>query len=211
MKRKMLIYLSLCAVLLISCSTGNSDDSNKSTDDKTTISESANSSTDESTEIVSNEDNTERISENVEGTVTIEQPVKEEETLPDDNEIADENMSQKVKDYILLGQVEKPAAEQLKWNAKFLEQVDIDSLYEKYVANGGNENDVEAVATYITENAPIASNWQEMFEEEINSIYGEKISKVEYLEGDLYTAYIIKGEKEVPYVTVNARTGYFHG
>ena len=211
MKRKMLICLTLCAVLLISCSTGNSDDSNKSTDDKTTISESANSSTDESTEIVSNEDNTERISENVEGTVTIEQPVKEEETLPDDNEIDDENMSQKVKDYILLGQVEKPAAEQLKWNAKFLEQVDIDSLYEKYVANGGNENDVEAVATYITENAPIASNWQEMFEEEINSIYGEKISKVEYLEGDLYTAYIIKDEKEVPYVTVNARTGYFHG
>ena len=211
MKRKILICLSLCAVLLISCSTGNSDGSNKSTDDKTTISESANCSTDESTEKVSNEDNTERISENVEGTVTIEQPVKEEETLPDDNEIDDENMSQKVKDYILLGQVEKPAAEQLKWNAKFLEQVDIDSLYEKYVANGGNENDVEAVATYITENAPIASNWQEMFEEEINSIYGEKISKVEYLEGDLYTAYIIKGEKEVPYVTVNARTGYFHG
>ena len=211
MKRKILICLSLCAVLLISCSTGNSDGSNKSTDDKTTISESSNCSTDESTEKVSNEDNTERISENVEGTVTIEQPVKEEETLPDDNEIDDENMSQKVKDYILLGQVEKPAAEQLKWNAKFLEQVDIDSLYEKYVANGGNENDVEAVATYITENAPIASNWQEMFEEEINSIYGEKISKVEYLEGDLYTAYIIKGEKEVPYVTVNARTGYFHG
>ena len=211
MKRKMLIYLSLCAVLLISCSTGNSDGSNKSTDDKTIISESSNCSTDKSTEKVSNEDNTERISENVEGTVTIEQPVKEEETLPDDNEIADENMSQKVKDYILLGQVEKPAAEQLKWNAKFLEQVDIDSLYEKYVANGGNENDVEAVATYITENAPIASNWQEMFEEEINSIYGEKISKVEYLEGDLYTAYVIKDGKEVPYVTVNARTGYFHG
>ena len=54
MKRKILICLSLCAVLLMSCSTGNSDGSNKSTDDKTTISESANSSTDESTEIVSN-------------------------------------------------------------------------------------------------------------------------------------------------------------
>lgn len=211
MKRKILICLSLCAVLLMSCSTGNSDGSNKSTDDKTTISESANSSTGESTEKVSNEDNTEKISENVEGTVTIEQPVKEEETLPDDNEIADENMSQKVKDYILLGQVEKPAAEQLKWNAKFLEEVDIDSLYNEYVANGGNAVDVEAVAKYVTENAPISSNWQEMFKEEINSTYGEKISKVEYLEGDLYTAYVIKDGKEVPYVTVNARTGYFHG
>ena len=51
MKRKILICLSLCAVLLMSCSTGNSDGSNKSTDDKTTISESENSSTDESTEI----------------------------------------------------------------------------------------------------------------------------------------------------------------
>ncbi|MDD7754370.1 MAG: hypothetical protein PUJ51_07685, partial [Clostridiales bacterium] len=72
MKRKILICLSLCAVLLMSCSTGNSDGSNKSTDDKTTISESENSSTGESTEKVSNEDNTEKISENVEGTVTIE-------------------------------------------------------------------------------------------------------------------------------------------
>ena len=150
----------------MSCSTGNSDGSNKSTDDKTTISESENSSTGESTEIVSNEDNTEKISENVEGTVTIEQPVKEEETLPDDNEIADENMSQKVKDYILLGQVERPAAEQLKWNARFLEEVDIDSLYNEYVANGGNAVDVEAVAKYVTENAPIPSNWQEMFKKE---------------------------------------------
>ena len=194
MKRKILICLSLCAVLLMSCSTGNSDGSNKSTDDKTTISESENSSTGESTEIVSNEDNTEKISENVEGTVTIEQPVKEEETLPDDNEIADENMSQKV-----------------KWNARFLEEVDIDSLYNEYVANGGNAVDVEAVAKYVTENAPIPSNWQEMFKKEINSTYGEKISKVEYLEGDLYTAYVIKDGKEVPYVTVNARTGYFHG
>ena len=110
MKKKMLVCLTLCSVLLMSCSTGNSDGFNKSTDDKTTISESENSSTGESTEIVSNEDNTEKISENVEGTVTIEQPVKEKETLPDDNEIADENMSQKVKDYILLGQVEKLAA-----------------------------------------------------------------------------------------------------
>ena len=50
-----------------------------------------------------------------------------------------------------------------------------------------------------------------MFKEEINGTYGEKISKVEYLEGDLYTAYVVKDGKEVPYVTVNARTGYFHG
>ena len=85
------------------------------------------------------------------------------------------------------------------------------SLYNEYVANGGNAVDVEAVAKYVTENAPISSNWQEMFKEEINSTYGEKISKVEYLEGDLYTAYVIKDGKEVPYVTVNARTGYFHG
>lgn len=76
---------------------------------------------------------------------------------------------------------------------------------------GGEVEDVSGVAAYITANAPIADNWQEMFEKEINSTYGEKISKVEYLEGDLYTAYVIKDGKEVPYVTVNARTGYFHG
>ena len=95
MKKKMLVCLTLCSVLLMSCSTGNSDSSNKSTDDKTTISESENSSTGESTEKVSNEDNTEKISENVEGTVTIEQPIKEEETLPDDNEIAGTSCSGK--------------------------------------------------------------------------------------------------------------------
>ena len=76
---------------------------------------------------------------------------------------------------------------------------------------GGEVEDVSGVAAYITANAPIADNCQEMFEKEINSTYGEKISKVEYLEGDLYTAYVIKDGKEVPYVTVNARTGYFHG
>ena len=76
---------------------------------------------------------------------------------------------------------------------------------------GGEVEDVSGVAAYITANAPIADNWQEMFEKEINSTYGEKISKVEYLEGGLYTAYVIKDGKEVPYVTVNARTGYFHG
>ena len=27
----------------------------------------------------------------------------------------------------------------------------------------------------------------------------------------MYTAYVIKDGKEVPYVTVNARTGYFNG
>ena len=76
---------------------------------------------------------------------------------------------------------------------------------------GGEVEDVSGVAAYITANAPIADNWQGMFEKEINSTYGEKISKVEYLEGDLYTAYVIKDGKEVSYVTVNARTGYFNG
>lgn len=211
MKKKMLICLSLCAVLLMACSNGNSDNSDKSSNDKATISESENSSTGESTEKAFNEESTENISENTEGSIIMEEPVKEEETLPDDNVVLDENMSQKVKDYILLGQVEKPAVEQLKWSAKFLEKVDINSLYDEYVVNGGNATDVEAVAEYVTENAPISSNWQEMFEEEFNTTYGEKISKVEYLEGDLYSAYVLKDGKEVPYVTVNARTGYFHG
>ena len=60
--------------------------------------------------------------------------------------------------------------------------------------------DVSGVAAYITEM---------LFEKEINSTYGEKISKVEYLEGDLYTAYVIKDGKEVPYVTVNAKNRVF--
>lgn len=210
MKRKMLICLSLCAVLLMSCSTGNSDGSNKPTDDKTTISESANSSTGESTEKVSNEDNTEKISENVEGTVTIEQPVKEEETLPDDNEIADENMSQKVRDYILNGQ-SGVDANKMKWSPTFLNVVDIESLYEQFVANGGGTEDVTGVAAYVTANAPIADNWQEMFKSDLYNAYGITPTKIEYIEGDLYQAYVMNEGNEVPYVAVNARTGYYHG
>ena len=124
--------------------------------------------------------------------------------------VLDEEMSEKVKNYIFNEQSGSEATK-IKWSSTFLNAVDIDSLYKQFVANGGEVEDVSGVAAYITANAPIADNWQEMFEKEINSTYGEKISKVEYFEGDLYTAYVIKDGKEVPYVTVNARTGYFHG
>ena len=40
----------------------------------------------------------------------------------------------------------KTSGRTVEMECKFLEEVDIDSLYNEYVANGGNAVDVEAVA-----------------------------------------------------------------
>lgn len=121
------------------------------------------------------------------------------------------DMDVKVKEYILNGQYEKPETLKLKWSNSFLNQVDIESLYNQYKAKGGNPEGIEKFAEYITLNAPIPDNWQELFKKDLYDIYGEEAVRIEYLEGDLYQVYVIKDGKEVPYVAVSARTGYFHG
>lgn len=121
------------------------------------------------------------------------------------------NISSKVKAYILGDQGGKSEAEKVKWSNVFLNKVDVDSLYKKYVADGGNKNSVEDFALYITKNAPVQSNWKKLFEADLGQKYGVKVTKLEHLEGDMYQAYISSDGKDVPYVTVNSRTGYFHG
>ena len=116
-----------------------------------------------------------------------------------------------VKDYILNGQGDKPEALKLKWSKTFLEQVDFKTMYDNYLAEGGNSDDIEAFAKYITLYAPIQSNWEELFKKDLYDIYGENLVRVEQLEGDSYQAYINVDGKEVPYVVVSSRTGYFHG
>jgi len=41
--------------------------------------------------------------------------------------------------------------------------------------------------------------------------FGEKVVRLNYLEGDSYQAYVSHDGKEIPYVVVSSRTGYFHG
>ena len=127
------------------------------------------------------------------------------------NTSAVNNISEKVKNYILNGQGDKPEAQKLNWSKSFLEKADMNSLYEKYKAKGGNSNDVKAFAEFITLNAPEPSNWQELAKKDIADAYGQTISRFEHISGDQYRAYIKVDGVEKPFVSVSARTGYFHG
>ncbi|WP_051624284.1 hypothetical protein [Clostridium akagii] len=122
-----------------------------------------------------------------------------------------EDIAAKVKDYILNGQGNKSSAESFNWNPAFLNQVDMENLYKKYIASGGQANNVENFAKYITFNAPVPSNWKELFEKTYYASYGKKISRYEYLGNDLYQVYVVINGKEVPYVAVSSRTGNYHG
>lgn len=127
------------------------------------------------------------------------------------NSSAQNNIAQKTKDYILNGQGDIPEASKLQWSPTFLNQVNIDAVYKEYIAKGGKADDIKSFAKYLTENAPVPSNWKTMFEADLQKAYGEKVSRYESLQNNLYQAYVVKDGKEVPYVAVNARTGYFHG
>lgn len=123
----------------------------------------------------------------------------------------DKNISEKVKNYILNGQGDKSNAESLLWSKTFLDRVDVDSLYKKYLAGGGKADDIEKVAKYVTLNAPIQNDWQDMFKKDLYSMYGQTVVRLEPLGNNMYQAYVKINGSEVPYVTVSARTGYFHG
>ena len=124
---------------------------------------------------------------------------------------SEHNVTQKIKNYIINGQENKPEAQKIKWSKTFLNQVDIESLYKQYIANGGHADDLESFASYMTLNAPIPNNWKEIFKKDLYDTYGEKVVRIEPLKGDLYQAYVVKDGSEVPYVVVSSRTGYFHG
>ncbi|MGL5381520.1 MAG: hypothetical protein ACRDBA_16520 [Clostridium sp.] len=47
--------------------------------------------------------------------------------------------------------------------------------------------------------------------QDLYDTYRQKIVRLEHLEDVSYEAYINIDGKEVPYVVVSARTGYFHG
>lgn len=140
----------------------------------------------------------------------------EEKQISSDDNIKDkayseENITEKIKEYIINDQEDKPEAEKIKWSKTFLNRVDIKSLYKQYIVNGGNADDVESFARYMTLNAPIPKDWEDIFKKDLYDTYGEKAVRLEPLQDNLYQAYVIKEGKEVPYVVVSARTGYFHG
>ena len=202
--KKSMICLLVATMLLSACSLKDSqDDNNSIKNDKVNevaIEDDDKKNTTENTEDVANENQTASNSNNA----------SEEINKPSDN-ISEHNISEKVKDYILNGQEDKSEAEKLKWSNAFLNQVDIEALYNQYISEGGNAEDIKKFAEYITMNAPIPDDWEELFKKELFDVYGQEVVKLEHLEGDLYQAYVNIEGSEVPYVTVSARTGYFHG
>jgi len=122
-----------------------------------------------------------------------------------------EEIIEETKHYLLEGQDDKPEALKLKWSATFLDQVDIEGIYQEYLKSGGEAGNIPAFAEYLTLHAPINTNWQELIKNSIAESYGYEIIKFEQLSDDTYQAYVEMDGKEVPYVVVNTRTGYFHG
>lgn len=122
-----------------------------------------------------------------------------------------QEMAQKVKDYILNGQNDKPDAQKLKWSEAFLIQVDFKTVYPAYLSAGGKADDVQSFAQYLSQNAPVPGNWKELFEADLMKEYNKKASRYELIQDNLYQVYVQDNGSEVRYVVVNARTGYFHG
>lgn len=147
-------------------------------------------------------------------TCSIQTSIKDNKYKTKSNEdtIKNNDISNKTKEYILNGQDDKPEADKLKWSKTFLNKVNIDKIYEEYLTNGGYEDNIESFAEYLTLNAPILDNWKDLAAIDLLNTYNEKISRIEHLEDDLYQIYVkLDDNTEVVYVTVNARTGYFHG
>lgn len=202
--KKILICLLSAAVLLCGCS---SNTAAKSTGESA-VDNNSSQSTSEKVKETTKE--TAKESTKVSGGSVVKKDDSENKTVAADNN-EDVNISDKVKDYIINGQNDLSESEKLKWSKSFLIKVNVSGLYDKYKNDGGEASDVRAFARYITENAPVLSDWDSLFKEDLYNTYGQSVTRLEHLEGDLYQAYVLEDGAEVPYVVVNARTGYFHG
>ena len=191
--KKILCFLLFSTILLVSCTSPNSQSTNKLVDNNKESTQNSNGNSEQ------------------EGATENSVDTSEEKTSPSNDEITEENISEKVKNYIINGQENKPEAQKIKWSNTFLNEVDIEGLCKQYISSGGSVDNLENLVEYITLNAPIPKDWEKLFEKDLYDIYGEKVIRLEHLEGDLYQAYIKKDGAEVPYVVVSSRTGYFHG
>ncbi|NFS30008.1 hypothetical protein FDF12_09010 [Clostridium botulinum] len=219
--KKLMLCLLLCTMFLTACSSNDSKSTNNLVDDNSNKSATQNSNdTNESENTQKNSASTndsKNTSQNFKDTHKKKDNPKNskatsnEKTAPLNNNSENENIKEKVMNYIINGQENKPEAEKIKWSKTFLNQVDIENLYKQYIKNGGEANNLEKFADYITLNAPIPNDWEKLFEKDLYDAYGEKVVRLEHLQDDLYQAYIKKDGVEVPYVVVSSRTGYFHG
>ncbi|WP_315078528.1 hypothetical protein [uncultured Clostridium sp.] len=219
--KKLMLCLLFFTIFLIACSANDSKSTNNSVDDN------SNKSAIENSNDINESENIEKNSANTNDSKNTLQNSKDthkekdkpknsngtsnEKATSSNHNSADENIKEKVINYIINGQENKPEAEKIKWSKTFLNKVDIENLYKQYMKNGGKADDLEKFADYMTLNAPIPNDWEKLFEKDLYDTYGEKVVRLEHLQDDLYQAYIKKDGVEIPYVVVSSRTGYFHG
>ena len=218
--KRIRIILSVAILLgtLSGCGNQKATSNDGKTDNTTTVTESA---TDADTKDVSktsdtiekntkdeNKKNNNEIKNIVESKDSTE---KSSDSSKTKTSTSDNSVKEKVIDYIINGQVNKPDAQKLKWSKAFLNKVDIDAVYKQYTVDGGKADDIENFANYLTQNAPTLDDWQELFKKDLYDAYKEKVVKIEHLKDDSYQVYIEKDGSQVPYVVVSAQTGYFHG
>lgn len=206
--KKIVLGILLCTMFLSGCSLQNSNNDNKLPDSKST--EVAAQSNDIPEPKASTQDSSDASKQNSTNGASNQKTKSSKDSIKN-RTYTEQNISEKVKEYIINGQGDKPEASKIKWSKSFLNKADIVSLYKQYVAKSGNSQDLAKFAAYMTSNAPILNDWQKLFEKDLNDIYEEKVVGLEHLNKDLYQAYVKKNNKEVPYVVVSARTGYFHG
>ncbi|GAA0077665.1 hypothetical protein UT300005_20430 [Clostridium sp. CTA-5] len=215
--KKLIACLLFFTIFLTSCSSNESKSTNNLVDNNSNkVSIENNNDNYESKNIKENSNDTDKSkntkeSYNTSSKEKISIDTSNEKSSPSENSITDENIKEKVINYIINGQENKPEAQKIKWSKSFLNQVNIENLYKQYIKKGGNIENLEKFAEYITLNAPIPNNWEKLFEQDLYDKYGEKVVRLEHLQDDLYQAYVKKDGKEVPYVVVSSRTGYFHG
>lgn len=201
--------MALCLVFLVGCSSSVKTPS-VSSNTTNAITNTTNSNVSSTNDVTNTSSINNSPVVNNTGAVT----TNERSSQPSTTNYAD--IAAKVKNYILNGQGNKSSAERLNWSEAFLNEVDIKSLYNRYIASGGEENNIVSFAQYITFNSPVTSNWKDLFEKNYyasykNLQYTVKISRYEYLGDDLYQVYVVNNGKETPDVVVSSRTGNYHG
>lgn len=208
-----MVCLLFCTMFLTGCSLQDSSSTNKLLDNKSNevSTESYDVTSQQKVTTQSSDDNSKQKIAPKSSSENSKQKIVPSKDNTKNKVNLEQNITKKVKYYIINDQENKSEAEKIKWSKTFLNEVNIESLYKQYLANGGKAGNLENFANYMTLNAPIPSDWKKLFEKDLYDTYGEKVVRLEQLKGDLYQAYVKKDGKEVPYVVVSSRTGYFHG
>lgn len=198
MKKKAFSLLFL-VFLLSGCSVENSKDSNKPVANSTGTQAVTKNNVDSSKEA---------------STTATNNLFQQKDTNSNDNIKNESNKKQsfteRVKDYISKDQIHSLEERQVKWSRMFLNRLDMEGLYKKYLSDGGEAENVESFIKYMTANAPIPKDWEKLVTKDIYNTYEQNVTEIEHFKDDLYRTYITKNGYKVPYVVVSARTGYFH-